>query len=283
MSRSDPDLLGAVRAFIEDALTDQQGLPLVVGICGAQGSGKSTLASALTDELERGGRTCAVLSLDDLYLTRAEREQLAREVHPLLATRGPPGTHDVPLGLAVLDTLRAGTRVRLPRFDKARDDRLDPVAWPGVDHKCDVVVFEGWCVGARAQSSDALAIPINALEVSQDPDLIWRRFVNEALAGPYQDLFGLIDRLVFLQAPSFEVVGRWREQQETELRASGIQGDRVMNPAQVAHFVQHYERITRHILAEMPSRADLVAVLDADRRPVRFTAKFGALPHTSSE
>src|SRR5690606_26489272 len=69
---------------------------LLVGVSGCQGSGKTTLASLLVLLLrEMLGLRCINLSIDDFYLTRAERQQLAATVHPLLATRGVPGTHDV--------------------------------------------------------------------------------------------------------------------------------------------------------------------------------------------
>jgi len=266
MTRADPAVLAAVHALIEDAMG--QGIrPLVLGICGSQGSGKSTLAAALADDLVSKGRTCAVLSLDDFYLTQAQRKRLASEVHPLCITRGPPGTHDVQLGIEVLDALRAGTPVRLPRFDKALDDRIDPADWPLIESHCDVIVFEGWCVGAMPQLPEALAQPVNALEQHEDPDGAWRRFVNAAVAGPYQQLFARIDRLVLLQAPRVEVVMDWRLQQEEELRARSGDKPGVMSSAQLARFIQHYERITRHILSEMPGRADLLIRLDEHRGP----------------
>lgn len=272
MSRADPAVVAAMRALVDDGLA-QGARPLVLGICGAQGSGKSTLAAALAEDLARSGKACAVLSLDDLYLTRAERQRLGREVHPLLATRGPPGTHDVDLGIAVLDALRAGTAVRLPRFAKAKDDRCDPSAWPEVTGQCDVVLFEGWCVGARPQPTEALAEPFNRLEAAEDGDGTWRRFVNTALGGPYQDLFARVDRLVLLQAPGFDVVMDWRLEQEEELRARSPDAPGLMSREQVARFISHYERITRHILEEMPDRADLVLRLDAGRKPVAMTRK----------
>ncbi len=272
MNKADPQLVAALRTLVDDAMV-QGGRPLVLGICGAQGSGKSTLAEALAERLERDGLACAVLSLDDLYLTRAERERLARGVHPLLATRGPPGTHDTSLGIAVLDALKAGTPVRLPRFDKSKDDRVDPSGWPEVAGQCDVVLFEGWCVGALPQAAAALAMPVNELELTEDRNGVWRGFVNEALAGPYQDLFARIDRLVLLQAPSFEVVLGWRFQQEQELRARSGDNSAVMDRQQLPRFIAHYERITRYILAEMPGRADLVIKLDRDRRPIVIARK----------
>jgi D-glycerate 3-kinase len=246
--------------------------PLMVGICGAQGSGKTTLAAVVARLLADRGLRVARLSLDDLYLSRAERAVLAREVHPLLAVRGVPGTHDVELGEEVLATLaRAGEAV-LPAFDKAADDRAPPAAWPRFRGPADLVLFEGWCVGARPQPPEALAEPVNDLERRQDPQGVWRAYVNDQLAGPYLRLFGRLDRLVLLQAPGFEVVAGWRREQERKLRArlarEGGDPARAMSEDQVAAFVAHYERLTRHILAEMPGRADLVVRLGADRRPL---------------
>ncbi len=239
---------------------------MVVGICGAQGSGKSTLAAALVDALGNDGLAVAVLSIDDLYLTRAERERLAREVHPLLRTRGVPGTHDIALGLSTLNAIDAGLSVRLPRFDKARDDRSPEETWPALPAPVDVLLFEGWCVGALPQPSSALTDPVNALEAAEDPDGRWRRFANAALAGAYQDMFARIDFLMMLRAPNFAIVQDWRLEQEHALKASSPKGSAgVMRDEQVVRFIAHYERLTRHILDEMPCRADLVIDLDAQR------------------
>lgn len=257
----DPRLTHAILARIEAA--PGPGL-LVVGICGAQGSGKTTLVRHLAAALERQGTRIAALSLDDLYRTRAERAELARQVHPLFATRGVPGTHDVALGLSVIAALERGEPAPLPRFDKASDDRAPAADWPRAPAGTQVLLLEGWCLGARPQ--DDVAVPVNALEAEQDPDAVWRSHANAALAGEYQRLFGRIDRLVLLAAPGWEVVAKWREQQEAELRGAG--GTAVMNPAEVARFIQHYERLTRWILAEMPSRADLTARLGPNREVI---------------
>ena len=244
--------------------------PLIVGVCGTQASGKSTLVAALGGLLEAKGLRTALLSIDDLYLTREERQDLARRIHPLLTTRGPPGTHDVELGLETLDGLLRAGPVALPRFDKARDTRRPPSDWDSVLGPVDVVLFEGWCVGARPQPAAALAEPVNALERDEDPDGRWRRFVNEALAGPYQALFRRVDLLVMLKAPGFEVVLDWRIEQERKLKArlaaAGAGPALTMGDAAIARFIAHYERLTRHILAEMPGRADVVVELDEDRR-----------------
>ncbi|MBR7618860.1 kinase [Phenylobacterium sp. 20VBR1] len=258
----------AICSPLAERILSQVGEPgLVVGICGAQASGKSTLTAVLRAMLEDHGLVVAALSLDDLYLTHAERQALAREIHPLLATRGVPGTHDVELGLAVLDGLARSDETRLPAFDKAADDRRPdgvPASGP-----VDVILFEGWCVGAVPQAD--VAAPINALERERDADGRWRTFVNAALAGPYQALFARIGLLVLLKAPSFEVVLAWRQEQEAKLRArlarEGGNLKRAMTDDQVADFIAHYERLTRHILAEMPGRADVLVTLDDARRP----------------
>jgi D-glycerate 3-kinase len=266
VSKSDCRIVAAVVEQVQEALRSTALRPVVIGLCGAQGSGKTTLAKAVAASCADHGHSCATLSLDDLYLTRAERNRMARKVHPLLATRGVPGTHDVGLGLSLIDSLQRGQVARLPRFDKARDDREPPDHWPCSPVPCDVLIFEGWCVGARPQSPEELVQPVNALEQDEDAEAAWRRYVNAALAGSYQTLFARIHRLVLLAAPGFEVVHRWRLEQERELAASAGAG--IMDEAGVARFISHYERLTRHILREMPRRADLVIWLDERRRPV---------------
>jgi D-glycerate 3-kinase len=251
---------------VEQALGGWRGDgPFVLGVCGAQGSGKSTLAEGLTQRLTAKGLRAATLSIDDLYLSRAERARLGAIVHPLFVTRGVPGTHDAALGLHLLDAVRAGADVVLPRFDKATDDPA-PTGTP-VKGPLDVLIFEGWCVGARAQDDAALLTPVNALEAERDPEVTWRRFVNLALATDYADLFARIDRLVLLAAPGFEVVRDWRIQQEHELRRRVGEGARTMRDDEIGVFIQHYERLTRHILSDMPAYADLTLRLDEQRRP----------------
>ncbi len=237
--------------------------PLLVGINGAQGSGKSTLAARLKDHLTaRHRRSGAVLSLDDLYLTRQERLALARKVHPLCATRGVPGTHDVALGLHILASLRGAgpaTATRLPRFDKLADDRSAEC----VEHvgRPDVILFEGWCVGAEPQPAAALAAPINALERAEDDEGVWRQWANDHLQTEYQELWRAIDVLVMIQVPDLDFVIDARLQQEKELAAADPERT-PMSRAQIAHFVAHYERLTRHMWATLPARADVLLTRD---------------------
>lgn len=257
--------LDALSNFVRAVLPRYDGHVFVLGLCGAQGSGKSTLAAGLKARMDADGVATALLSMDDLYHTRAERKALAAAVHPLLETRGVPGTHDVALGLDVVAALERGEAAALPRFDKGTDDRLPEGAWDRAAAGTRLLILEGWCVGATPQQDAALVLPVNALERDEDGEGRWRRFVNAALAGAYQALFARIDALVLLAAPDFDVVLRWRTQQEQDLRAAAGRG---MRDADVARFIAHYERLTRHILAEMPGRADMVLALDADRRVV---------------
>jgi len=241
--------------------------PFLLGINGAQGTGKSTLADYLALALGGyGGQAVAVLSIDDFYLTRAERQGLAATVHPLLAVRGVPGTHDIPMlrdCLSRLRELRPGERIRLPRFDKARDERADEASWPAVTGPVGLIILEGWCVGSAAEPEAGLDAPVNALEQTRDPDSRWRRYANARLGADYAQVFAELDALVFLQAPGFEAIRRWRIEQEHKLAAA--QGDRapgVMSDDEVREFIQYFERITRHNLEAVRRNWDLVLELD---------------------
>jgi len=224
----------------------------VLGIAGAQGSGKSTIAWALAARFN-----CPILSLDDLYLDGAARQRLAEAVHPLLRTRGVPGTHDVAAGLAMIEALAHGPAL-LPRFDKARDEPGEPEQVPG---PAEMLILEGWCLGVQPQDEAELAAPLNALERDRDPDGRWRRWVNDQLAGPYAALWARIDQLVFLEAPGFEIVADWRIEQERGAGGS-------MTDGEVRGFVQHYERLTRHMLRRAGEWADLTLRLDVSRTPI---------------
>jgi D-glycerate 3-kinase len=247
------------------------GRPIVVGLCGSQGSGKSTMVVFLRTLLEAKGLTAAILSLDDLYLTLPQRRQLSQDVHPLLKTRGVPGTHDVGLGLALIDVLSLGVaEVSMPHFDKAEDTRAPASAWTRVMAPVDVILFEGWCVGAIPQADAALLQPINPLEAEEDPDGAWRRYVNERLKTDYAALYARIDMLAMLKAPSFEVVYGWRSLQEQKLadrvRRDGLTGTRVMGPDEIRRFLMFYQRLTEWILSEMPGRADILMPMDETHR-----------------
>jgi len=256
--------------------------PIIIGIHGAQGTGKSTLTLFLRELLSNHYRIpTASFSLDDLYLTRAEREKMAADIHPLFITRGVPGTHDLAFGQQVIDQLKAAgpnTQTRIPAFDKSRDDRVPEDKWPAFHGRAEVILVEGWCMGAAPAASEAeLMEPVNELEQSEDPEGTWRQHVNRCLKGDYRRFFSQVDSLIMLKAPSIECVLQWRTLQEHKLRErldgapkwgeSGkepAQSLRIMSDDDVARFIMHYERITRASLQEMPARADCVINVGED-------------------
>lgn len=250
----------------------------IVGVCGAQGAGKSTFCRLLATVLDKAyGETAATLSIDDIYETRERRAELAERLHPLFATRGVPGTHDVTLGLSTIGKLVSPHErhvVPMPVFDKAMDTRLARNHWRQQQAPVDSVLFEGWCVGAAPENEAALREPVNDLERDEDADGVWRRTVNNRLRGDYRQLFALIDVLILLRVDGMERVFEWRRLQEHKLAAAAAAtpggGDtRIMSDRQVHRFIMHYERLTRHILAEMPARADLVFDIDASHGAAR--------------
>ena len=247
---------------------------LLLGINGAQGTGKSTLAGYLQLALEEGeGWKVAVLSLDDFYLTKVERKQLSESVHPLLITRGVPGTHDLQLLSACIEQLRnlaPDQIISLPRFDKAQDDRAAVATWPVVTGPIDLIILEGWCVGSEPQTADTLSQPVNQLERVQDSSGTWRHFVNKQLQEQYADLFAEINFLFFLQAPDFEAVFRWRSEQEDKLAANTTgNSSGIMDRAQISEFIQNYERLTRANFISLPKIADVILELDNTHACVR--------------
>ncbi len=234
--------------------------PAVIGITGAQGTGKSTLASLLVTELLAQGIGCAAVSLDDYYLTRQARQQLAGTVHPLLAQRGVPGTHDIGRALSDARQVLAGAAVALPRFDKALDDVLPdrPAA------KLDLLIVEGWCLGLAAEAESGLVSPVNQLEATEDSSGAWRRYVNQQLAASYQPYFDLLQPLIWLKAPDWDSVCRWRAKQEQQLWRQRGTG---MTAEQLARFMLPFQRLTQLSYQQLPARANYTIVLNQAQQP----------------
>ncbi|MEX2131785.1 MAG: hypothetical protein WD772_09880 [Pseudohongiellaceae bacterium] len=237
--------------------------PFIVGLGGAQGTGKSTAARFLCDVMAAKGFRAASVSIDDFYLSHARRRQLGKKIHPLLTSRGVPGTHDLPLLSGFLKSVQEGRsgRLCLPRFSKASDNPLPEDQWPAVALPLDLLVLDGWFLGARPQRVSTLEEPVNVLEQTEDPDGSWRRFVNEKLAD-YQRVFAVLDYLALLKAPSFDCVYRWRRLQEAKLIASDQSGKGIMNRQQLDRFIQHFERLTRHCLDTLPATTDALFELN---------------------
>lgn len=220
----------------------------------------------------------AILSIDDFYLTKQEREELAKEIHPLFKTRGVPGTHDVDLALKTIETLKMqkqGQSCQIPRFDKAIDDRVATSNWDSVSEPIDVIILEGWCVSLSAQTDDAVAIAVNDLERQEDSDGIWRNYVNRQLTQKYKNLFKQIDNLIVLKAPSFSSVFNWRLLQEQKLiekihteKGSKIKqsSNKTMSPEEITRFISHYQRLTEHAIKTLPEKADWLLTLQDDHK-----------------
>ena len=268
---------GVTRSLAQRAKTAD--MPPLVGFSGCQGSGKSTLGALMAKVMrEAYGVSAVVLSLDDFYLTKAARAALAESIHPLFATRGVPGTHDLALLSDTIAALRqpgAEGAVPVPAFDKALDDRTEMVHWRQVSAPVQLIILEGWCVGLLPQSESELEVPINPMEAKKDPSLVWRTEVNRQLATEYADVFGHLDALLLLQAPSFDAVFEWRWQQEQRLSEQFQQDhpdrpDPTMSRSEVADFVLHYQRLTEHALKTLPDRADVLWQLATDRAVERM-------------
>lgn len=266
----------SVARWLNEKISSQQH-PYLLGINGAQGSGKTTFVKLLQLVMQEGfHRHTTQLGIDDFYKSKRDRQALADQVHPLLLTRGVPGTHDMGLALSVIDSLLASEEVASPRFDKAIDDRLPESDWLIHSGAVDLILFEGWCVGAVGQPDSELESPLNPLERDRDGDRIWRRYVNSALQeGAYRELLDRLDGLLMLKVPDMEAVFRWRWRQEEQLQLRRGRQQGIMTMQQVREFIMNFERLTRHMLQEMPLRADLVITLNEQHRLVHIAINNG--------
>lgn len=249
---------------------NENSVPFILGVNGAQGSGKSTFCALLSPILRNlYGLRCAVLSIDDVYHTREFRLDLARRIHPLCAIRGVPGTHDIHLANEVFDALLradADNTVRLPRFDKAKDDRRPVDAWDTCSGPVDVLLFEGWCVGCPPLPT--WNAPYNDREQRDDPKGVWAQWSQQCLATDYQELFSRLDALLMIKVPSMETVrtSRWLQEEKlwqahesTDLSLVGL-----MTQEEVFDYVALFARHTEYMLEALPARADRLILRDHD-------------------
>ena len=247
----------------------QSNTPVVIGISGAQGTGKTTLNYLLSQLLTEQQFKIAQFSLDDFYLTKNERNLLASQEHPLLCTRGVPGTHDTGMLLTKLDGLLHQTenqKIKIPKFNKAEDDRAPEGNWSTVKGSVDAIFMDGWFVGATPLDPKMLEDPFNELEKTEDITCEWRNFINKQLSGNYQKIFSQINFLILLEAPSFSQIYGWRQLQEEKLRKRSPTAHALMDHDQLFRFIQHYERLTQHCLSVLPELADVIFLLDSDHR-----------------
>tara|TARA_B100000575_G_scaffold289643_1_gene291799 strand:- start:2626 stop:3543 length:918 start_codon:yes stop_codon:yes gene_type:complete len=240
----------------------------IIGLSGGQGSGKSTITSILKYILKKKyGLELCVFSIDDFYKTKAERKKMAKRVHPLFSTRGVPGTHDVKLIEKILKSLKKKNfkKILIPKFDKSNDDRATKSKWTKVTKSPNVVIFEGWCVGATHQKDEMLKRPINYIERNFDKNFKWRKKVNDLLKNDYKKLFSKLDKLVYLKAPNFEHIFQWRLHQEQKLKLTS-KNKKTMSKSEVKEFIMFYERITKHMMRNFDKISDLTIFLDDKHR-----------------
>jgi D-glycerate 3-kinase len=240
----------------------------IIGLAGGQGTGKSTISNILKIILKEAYELETVIfSIDDFYKTLKERNLIAKKISPLFITRGVPGTHDIKMLYNCIKNLKKNNfrKFAIPKFDKSTDDRLPKIKWQKVKKKPNIVIFEGWCVGAKAQKNKDLIIPLNKLEKQDDYKKIWRQKVNLELKKNYKRIFDLIDKLIFLKVPNFKYVFKWRLLQEKKLRITS-KGNKTMTDKQVKRFIMYYERLTKHMLKVLPKTAETVINIDDKHR-----------------
>ena len=242
-------------------------VPLIIGLAGGQGTGKTTITSIITIILKKYFKLDVFkISIDDFYKTIKQRTLLSKNKHHLLMTRGVPGTHDIKTMFRFFNKVKSKkfTQIKLPRFDKSIDDRCKRNLWYNIYSKPDVVIFEGWCVGARPQKTFDLKKPVNLLEKTEDKSLKWRKHVNKQLEIKYKKLFNKLDGLIYLKVQNFLLLRKWRLKQEKKLwlKASNKKNLKIMNKKEVINFMSTYQRITQHMFNDMPKISSVIMNLN---------------------
>ena len=245
--------------------------PLIIGLAGGQGSGKTTISSILTLILQKYFKLNVFkVSIDDFYKTRKDRKLLSKNKHPLLMTRGVPGTHDVDLMLNFFKKIKDKNfkSLEVPTFNKAVDDRCSKSLWYKIKKKPDVVIFEGWCVGARPQLNSQLKKPINSLEKVYDQGAKWRVHVNNQLKTKYKTLFNQLDGLLYLKAKNFNLLKEWRLKQERKLwvQTKNKKNLKIMSSGDVINFMQTYQRITQQMFKDALKDSSIIMNLNSNHQ-----------------
>ena len=242
----------------------KKGSTLFLGFSGGQGSGKTTVAGILKIILKKFfKRKIHISSIDDFYKTLKDRNKMSYTVHHLFRTRGVPGTHDINLVKKLFYFIKNKNfkKFKLPKFDKSTDDRLKKRYWINIKHKPEIVIFEGWCVGAKPQTNSLIKKSINTLEKDEDKDLIWRKYANEKLKKEYKKFFAMIDYFIFMKIPNFNMVFKWRLLQEEKLRKRSHYKKKIMSYNEVKKFIMFYQRITLQMMKDLSKSASVVMFL----------------------
>ena len=245
--------------------------PFILGLSGGQGSGKTTISSIISIILSKYFKLNVFkISIDDFYKTRKKRLELSKKVHPLLMVRGVPGTHDISIMLDFFKRIKEKKfkSIKLPRFNKATDDRYNKKLWYSVKRRPDVIIFEGWCVGAKAEQNYSLKTPINSLEKLKDQKQIWRRFVNKQLKSKYKKLYDQLNCLLFIKAKNFSLLRQWRIKQEKKLSLKSKRSNKlkIMSDKEIINFMQTYQRITQNMFKSVPKYASIILNLNGNQQ-----------------
>ena len=245
--------------------------PYFVGLAGGQGTGKTTISSLIRIILTKYFKLNVFrISIDDFYKTRKERINLSKRVHPMLLTRGVPGTHDIDMMLNFFRKSKSKKfkRLKLPTFNKAIDDRFSKKRWYDLKKRPDVVIFEGWCVGAKAEKNINLKKTINSMEKAKDQKLIWRKYVNDQLKTKYKNLYSQLNCLIYLKAKNFSLLQKWRLKQERKLRAKNEKNSntKIMSKDDVLSFMQTYQRITQNMFKNTSKYASIILNLNSNHQ-----------------
>jgi len=243
--------------------------PYFVGLAGGQGTGKTTISSLIRIILTKYFRLNVFrISIDDFYKTRKERINLSKRVHPMLLTRGVPGTHDINMMLNFFKKSKSKkfNRLKLPTFNKAIDDRFNKKKWYDLKKRPDVIIFEGWCVGAKSEKNNTLKKTINSMEKIKDQKQVWRKYVNHQLKSKYKNLYSQLNCLIFLKAKNFSLLQKWRLKQERKLRVKSKVKSKIMSNADVLNFMQTYQRITQNMFRNMPKYASVIFNLNSNHQ-----------------
>ena len=245
--------------------------PYFVGLAGGQGTGKTTTSSLIKIILSKYFKLDVFrISIDDFYKTRKERISLSKRVHPMLLTRGVPGTHDINMMVNFFKKSKSKKfkRLKLPIFNKAIDDRLSKKHWYDLKKKPDVIIFEGWCVGAKSEKNNTLKKTINSMEKTKDPKQIWRKYVNDQLKSKYKKLYSQLDCLIYLKAKDFSLLQKWRLKQERKLwvKSKKNLNTKIMSKDNVLTFMQTYQRVTQNMFKYTPKYASVIINLNSNHQ-----------------
>ncbi len=245
--------------------------PYFVGLAGGQGTGKTTISSIVKIILTKFFKLKVFkISIDDFYKTRKERINLSKRIHPMLLTRGVPGTHDVNMMLSFFRKAKSKNfkRIKLPTFNKAIDDRFNEKNWYDLKNKPDVIIFEGWCVGAKFEKNKTLKKTINSMEKEKDKKQVWRKFVNKQLKTKYKNLYSQLNCLIFLKAKNFSLLQKWRLKQERKLwdKNKNKSKSKIMSKEDVLNFMQTYQRITQNMFRNTPKYASIILNLNSNHQ-----------------